>query len=285
MLSPESCFDIVAREPVERGQAAAPKEKLRVIVHDAGVDSEQTILLKRTVRAEVMALRAANRVPAAEAIPRLIQSGRDSPGDWIAIPYYTGTPAPTEIEIPDNVIDSLAAVHAHYLGCDQLDGIPVRDADWWRSRCAQPRLRQLDRPGLRPIFETLDAWASHPLILEQLSELPQTLLHGDFHRNNVIVDGTTGHLVDWGGAAYGIPMLDLVTPGPPGSRAYERYTAKWRELTGESTTSSGWQRGYLAATVCTKVDYLSFAARNFGDTAALRMFDIAADALRRLEGS
>jgi aminoglycoside phosphotransferase (APT) family kinase protein len=120
-------------------------------------------------------------------------------------------------------------------------------------------------------------------LLTALADLPRTLLHGDVHRNNVIVDEHIGRLIDWGGAAYGMPLLDLVTPGPPGSRGYERYAARWRALTGESTTSAAWRRGYLTATVCTKVMYLAFAARHFGDSAAIKMFDTAARALAELE--
>lgn len=279
MLSPESCFDIVAREPVLRGQRSAAKEKLRVVISGR----ELTVLLKWTSAAEVMALRAASRVPGTTAIPQLIRAGRDSRGDWIAIPFYTGQPAATETTIPDNVLESLAAVHAHYLNSGPLTAIPVRDAAWWKGRCTQPRLRQLDRPALWPIIETVQSWSSHRLIVEALTELPRTLVHGDVHRNNVVVDNNIGRLIDWGGAAYGIPQLDLITPGPPGSRAFERYAVAWPALTGESTESQAWRRGYLAATVCTKVDYLGFAARNFGDDAALTMFETAARALSELE--
>jgi aminoglycoside phosphotransferase (APT) family kinase protein len=281
--SPESCFTILAREPVVGGQSSLVKEKLRIIATEDGIDREQTVLLKRTVPAEVVALRAANLVPGASAIPRLIQSGRDSHGDWIVIPFYTGNPAPTETSIPDNVMDSLAALHAHYLNSAPPGPLPIRDGAWWEARCVQPRLRQLARPSLQPIIEAIANWSGHRLIVEALTDLPRTVLHGDVHRNNVVVDGRIGRLIDWGGASYGIPAIDVVTPGPPGSPAYERYAAAWRELTGESTTSLAWRRGYLAATVCSKVDYLAFAARNFGDAAAIRMFDAAARALSELE--
>lgn len=281
MLSPESCFDIVAREPVERGQRTAAKEKLRVVLDGR----ELTLLLKWTAPAEVAALRAANRVPGTTAIPQLVRSGRDSRGDWIAIPFYTGDPAPTETDIPDNVMDSLAAVHAHYLKSGPFEEIPVCDGNWWKGCCTQWGLRKLDRPSLRPIIEAIDGWSSHPLMIAALTEMPRTLLHGDMHRNNVVVNGHTGRLIDWGGAKYGIPLLDLITPGPPGSRGYERYAAAWPELTGESTTAPAWRRGYLVATVCVKITYLGFVARNFGDAAAIERFNMAAAALNELERS
>lgn len=285
MLSPESCFDILAREPVHGGQSSSIKERLRVVATDTGVDRELTVLLKWTSRTEVVALRAANRVPRATAIPRLIRSGRDSRGDWIAIPFYPGQPAPAETDIPDNVVESLAAVHAHYLNSGAPETIPVCDANWWQASCAQHRLRQLARPSLQPIIDAVQSWSAHRLIIDALTEIPRTLLHGDVHRNNVIVNEHTGRLIDWGGAAYGMPLLDLITPGPPGSRGYERYAATWRALTGESATSAAWRRSYLTATVCTKVMYLGFAARHFGDSAAMKMFDTAARALAELEGA
>lgn len=277
--SPESCFDVVAREPVLRGQLTAAKEKLRVVMNGR----EATVLLKWTSRAEVVALRAAGRVRGATAIPQLLGSGRDSRGDWIAIPFYIGEPAPEETALPDNVVESLAAIHAHYLNSEPLDAIPVRDAAWWKARCAVPRLRQLARPSLQPIIEAVQSWASHRMIVEVLTEHPRTLLHGDVHRNNVVVNEGGSRLIDWGGAAYGIPQLDLITPGPPGSRGYERYAATWQALTGESTAALAWWRGYLAATVCSKVDYLTFVARNYGDEAAITRFESAAGALSELE--
>lgn len=280
MASPESCFDILAREPVTGGQVASRKEKLRVRIDG----TERDVLLKRTGEAEVLALRAAQQVPAASAIPPLIGSGRDADGDWIAIPFYAGGPAAAETDLPDNVVESLAAAHAFFLDSPAPPGIPVRDAQWWVAACAQHRLRELDRASLRPVIEAVRSWSAHRCILDALGELPRTLLHGDVHRNNVVVERATGRLVDWGGAAFGIAACDLITPGPPGSGGYERYTSRWEELTGERATSPAWRRGYLVATVCTKVSYLSFAARNFGDAAALRMFAVAAEALVELEG-
>ncbi|HVX45935.1 MAG TPA: aminoglycoside phosphotransferase family protein [Mycobacteriales bacterium] len=275
MVSPEAYFDILAREPVTGGQASLRKERLRV----PGAE----LLLKRTGPAEVVALRAAQRVPEASAVPRLVGSGRDGDGDWIALPFYGNGPAADETDLPDNVVDSLAAVHAFFLDSGAPAEIPVRDADWWVAACAQHRLGELDRAVLRPVVDTVRSWSTRRSIRTALDELPRTLLHGDVHRNNVVFDGPIGRLVDWGGAAYGIPAFDLVTPGPPGSPAYERYAARWEALTGQSAAEPAWRRGYLAATAGTKISYLSFAARNFGDAAALRMFETAADALRELE--
>jgi hypothetical protein len=96
MLSPESCFDIVAREAVLGGQRSAAKEKLRIVVNDDGVEREQTVLLKWTSPAEAVALRAASGVTGTTAIPRLIRSGRDSRGSWIAIPFYSGRSRATQ---------------------------------------------------------------------------------------------------------------------------------------------------------------------------------------------
>lgn len=265
--------------------------KLRVAVNEAGVDGELTVFLKRTSPTEIVTLRAANRVPGATAIPRLIRSGRDALGHWIAMPFYQGQPASTETAIPDNVAESLAAMHAHYLDSGYLDSgtpetIPVIDTDWWRGVCELRRLQQLaraGRPALHPIIDRVRSWSDRPAILDMLASLPRTLLHGDVHRNNVLVNDHTGQLVDWGGAHYGMPLLDLVTLGGPGSRGYERYAATWHALTGEDTASPAWRRGYLAATVCSKVSYLTFGARHFGDHRAARMLDEAARALTDLE--
>jgi hypothetical protein len=121
-----------------------------------------------------------------------------------------------------------------------------------------------------------------PVLLDTLASQPRTLLHGDVHRNNVIVTEGTGRLVDWEGARYGMPMLDLITSEglvAPGTSGTRRLGAHWPVRTLPHLR----RRGYLAATVCHNVGYLTFAARHFGDDHATRMLDDATCALTELE--
>lgn len=281
-MEPESYFDIVDRESVPGGHSWVIKEKLTI----ADGNGEGSVFLKRTSATESAALEAANQVQDGTAIPTLIQSGTDSRGHWIAIPFYPGRPPETEAAIPQNVAATLATMHAQYLDSEPLGALPLVGPEWVPALCAVPRLEQLVRDGrsaLAPILEHIRSWSDHPVLSETLSSQPRTLLHGDVHRNNVIAADQAGHLVDWEGARFGMAMLDLPTLGGPGSPGHEQYGRTWRALTGEDTASLAWQRGYLAAIVCINVKYITFAARNFGDHRAAQMLDEAANALTRLE--
>lgn len=286
MVEPEDCFDIIDGEPVEGGHSTTSKERLRIAVVEDGRRRERSVLLKRTSAAEVEVLQAVNGVPGATAVPPLLRSGCDSRGHWIAIPYYSGQPASTEAAIPANVAESLAALHAHFLDSGPLETATPIDERWWRAACEQPRLQQFaddGRPALRQLVERVHGWSDHPAILDALAGLPRTLLHGDVHRNNVIVDDDTGRLVDWESGLYGIPQLDLVTLGGPASPGHERYATTWRALTGQDTAAPEWRRGWLVATACFELKYLPRGARVSGDAQAQRMVDEAGEALGELE--
>jgi aminoglycoside phosphotransferase (APT) family kinase protein len=41
--------------------------------------------------------------------------------------------------------------------------------------------------------------------------LPETLVHGDFHTDNVALAGDRAVIIDWSDAAIGSPAVDLVT--------------------------------------------------------------------------
>ncbi|GAB3402526.1 phosphotransferase [Flindersiella endophytica] len=287
-MEPEDCFDIIDREPVEGGHSTTGKEKLRIAVIEDGRRRERVVLLKRTSPAEVEVLQAVNRVPGATALPPLLRSGCDAGGHWIAIPYYAGQPASSEATIPANVAESLAALHAHFLDSGPLETATVIDADWWRAACEQQKLQQFadaGRPALQPLVDRARSWSTDPAALDALAGLPRTLLHGDVHRNNVVVNDGTGRLVDWESGLYGVPQLDLITFGGPGSPGHESYAATWRALTGQDTAAPEWRRGWLVATAGVKLKYLPRGARVSGDDHARRMVDEAAAALTELRSS
>ncbi len=134
------------------------KEKLRVAVTEAGVDGELTVFLKRTSLTEVVALRAANRLSDATAIPQLLRSGQDSRGHWIAIPFYPGQPASTETAIPENVAETLAAMHAYYLNSEA----PERKTS---AHGSKPGTKTPD-PTYGPKPQTRSSTASQPFVNE-----------------------------------------------------------------------------------------------------------------------
>ena len=284
----------MSRDLISGGASVATKERLVVVRTEDGQRVEQTALLKRTSAAEVSALRAATQVPGASAIPEIVDAGVDVDGCWLLIPFYDGGPAEAEIRIPGNVVESLARMHAYYLDSPVPEHIPVVDQSWWQARCAQSveRLTALGRPATRAIAARVETWAHEISILAELEQLPRTLLHGDMHRHNVLVDQAgAGHLIDWGAAAFGLPAFDLVRGllatgepalGSPGSQTYQVYADTWTALTGQSLTSPGWRRGYLVATVCNSARFIGLAAKLYSEHRAQAMLREGADALLQL---
>jgi thiamine kinase-like enzyme len=53
-------------------------------------------------------------------------------------------------------------------------------------------------PKIKPALEIFGA-----------AGLPLTLIHGDFHANNVLVEGGNSKIIDWSETAIGSPLLDL----------------------------------------------------------------------------
>src|SRR5438477_2563449 len=65
--------------------------------------------------------------------------------------------------------------------------------------------------------------------------VPETLLHGDFHRGNVATSGGRTMLVDWTDGCVGHPFFDLATALPDDGKHRETllsaYLEGWAELT------------------------------------------------------
>ena len=61
-----------------------------------------------------------------------------------------------------------------------------------------------------PHFRAAMDWADQHLesIMSQLERLPNTLLHGDYHLNNLFFDGTRVVTIDWGSVSRGPGVLD-----------------------------------------------------------------------------
>ena len=74
-------------------------------------------------------------------------------------------------------------------------------------------VQELEFLGLMPEqitkIQTLPAKIAVALEIFQASGLPNTLIHGDFHANNVLVERGIPILIDWSEVALGSPLLDL----------------------------------------------------------------------------
>jgi thiamine kinase-like enzyme len=114
---------------------------------------------------------------------------------------------------------SLARFHVRWWDHDRLrqtTWIPSasqvwRGADWFNSRREMFLSRFHDRllPACRPLFECTEAIERRSN--KMLADLPETLLHGDLHLDNVMFEdrGTLPVILDWARVCRGPAALDL----------------------------------------------------------------------------
>jgi aminoglycoside phosphotransferase (APT) family kinase protein len=73
--------------------------------------------------------------------------------------------------------------------------------------------KELERLGLTPeqiqSVQTLLPRIKPALEIFGAAGLPQTLVHGDFHANNVLIERCVPKIIDWSETAIGSPLLDL----------------------------------------------------------------------------
>jgi hypothetical protein len=110
------------------------------------------------------------------------------------------------------VLAALQPVQEHFAGRVDLlraAGVPELSLDGL-PRIAAPYVSGI--PGLRELLDDLP----RRLSAVEKCGLPDTLVHGDLHMGNVIHDGASFTIVDWGDAAIGNPAYDAVRmPGEP----------------------------------------------------------------------
>lgn len=278
--------EVLSSEPVPGGFSGASKFRLRALLTEHDVRVERTLLLKQTSQVEVNALTAAARVPGTDAVPEVIATGANRDGPYVLTAFYPGEPAADETSLPTDVIRTLARLHAYYQNAPVPEGVPVIDSDWWRAKCdlSAQRLRSLPGSVAQDLGTQVQGLKEEQAMLAALDELPRTLIHGDLHHNNVLVDADGhGHIIDWGGSFIGAAALDLSHLGEPDSAGHRTYLATWQELTGERLAESAdWARSCVTATVWANIKYLAFATKIFGDERGLQMMASARSALAQL---
>jgi hypothetical protein len=193
--------------PLTGGSVARSVEQLTLDLADGRGRLE--LVRKDAPAFEIAGLRAAQRArgPNASALPELVACGPD----WLITPLAPGSPLDWGEPVPENLFDSLAALHARYQGGSGLPAvIPRIDVAWWASLCqgwVSPRLTEY---AVRHPADTtararalIRRAATLPAVSALLARLPATLLHGDVHPGNVLVDGDRATLIDWGSCRVG----------------------------------------------------------------------------------
>jgi hypothetical protein len=249
--------------PLAAGSVARWVERLTL--HLSGGHAPLELVRKEAAALEVAGLGAAQAARADDtAIPELVAYG----SDWLILPFAPGPPLDWGDPVPANLFDSLAALHARYHGGAGLPAaIPRVTPAWWRALC----LNWVDQ-GLRahaarhPAATTARARAlisraaSLPATATVLASLPATLLHGDVHPGNVLVDAGLATLIDWGGSRVGPAALDLANLVTADSADVTRYAATWLERTGQPLPAGTVELGYRWAALQIPVQYLPWGA-------------------------
>lgn len=249
---------VVGRAEAAGGYATGGVQRVDLDV--GGV--ERAVVVKPAGAAEVSALRAVAVVPGVDA-PTLLAAG---PG-WVVLPWYPGRVATGPV--PERVLATLARVHAHWLA-NRPRAIPVADGAWWRALCARVRPALLaagTRTGEGVFGEVADAvaaWADDPRALAAAAGTRRTLVHGDPHRGNVLVEGDDAVLIDWGNALVAPAAFDLTVLRAEGTLDLTAYTDLFAQLTGTTPSPAQVTAERCWAELAVPVRYLGFAADHLG---------------------
>jgi thiamine kinase-like enzyme len=123
-----------------------------------------------------------------------------------------------DIESAGTVADQMARLHARWWNSSRLSHagwMPSvrtysREPDWFEERRTKFSERFPERlhPACRSLFETAQAVVQESN--ELLSALPETLLHGDLHLDNIVFEpDVRAVILDWARVARGPAALDL----------------------------------------------------------------------------
>lgn len=145
------------------------------------------------------------------AVARVVAS--DTVRGWLLLEHVTGVPVALRDECTADAIRALvrlqraAAMHA-----DELLAAGVLDRTF--ERLADDLAAALTSAARLDIRRTVDDDVVRSAVraaVDRVSTLavPNTLVHGDFHPSNVMVDGDAVVVFDWSDAAWGNPLADV----------------------------------------------------------------------------
>lgn len=237
-------------QPITSGSQAAAISRYRLQAKHDDRRWDAEVVLKDTWLAELVCLREiAGRQHRPDPLPALLDGDLLPAGDleadhplrssWVAVPSYDGVPLALGQPLPLDLAEALAWLHAEFLGSTSgIRSVIGIDFDWFR--------RSLIREFLLPqwafyshadtateVRDWLTELAAEPLVEAALEGLPRTLLHGDVHNGNIVVDkaGRSG-LIDWANARLGPPMLDLANVTDWDSPALKVYGRAFERASG-----------------------------------------------------
>jgi Phosphotransferase enzyme family len=271
----------------------------RLTLHLSGGHGPVELVRKQAAALEIAGLRAAQAVRGqamrtpATAIPELVACG----DDWLVMPFAVGVPLDWGDPVPANLFGTLAMLHARYQGGAGLPAaIPRVTPAWWQELCrdwVDPRLPE--HSGRHPAAVIARARAligraaGLPAASGVLAALPPTLLHGDVHPGNVLVDPVPAGpgaglatLIDWGSSRVGPAALDLANLVAADSAEVARYAGAWQQVTGQPLPGDAIELGYRWAALQIPVQYLPWMAGHRSTSDVEAALDRIEQALGRL---
>jgi fructosamine-3-kinase len=259
--------------PLDGGAVARRVDQ--VTLHLAGRRDPVELVRKQAPAHEIAGLRAAQAVRAdAAAIPEMVAWG----SDWLITPLAPGAPLGWGETAPAALFDALAALHARYHGARDHGArdhgapglsaaIPRVTPAWWQALCQEwvdPQLREYAArhppETTARARELVSRAAVLPAASALLTALPPTLLHGDVHPGNVLVQAGRATLIDWGSSRIGPAALDLANLVTVGSPDVAGYARTWQRLTGQPLAAAVIEQGYRWAALQIPVQYLPWTA-------------------------
>jgi hypothetical protein len=158
--------------------------------------------------------------------------------------------------------------HARDYGAPGLSAaIPRVTPTWWQALCQEwvdPQLREYAArhppETTARARELVSRVAVLPAASALLASLPPTLLHGDVHPGNVLVQAGRATLIDWGSSRIGPAALDLANLVTAGSPDVAGYARTWQRLTGQPLAAAVIEQGYRWAALQIPVQYLPWTA-------------------------
>jgi aminoglycoside phosphotransferase (APT) family kinase protein len=252
--------------PVGLGGFSGDAQRVDAVVEESGIRQLCSFVVKRppTWSAEATVLRLLRDVPLPPGrVPELILEGHDDDGPWIAARFVPGEPIASEGILPDRVFDTLARIHAEFLGSPRLSDLPPLDFAWWTQLCEwlaqslEAAIERTKNPGLIELRPVVRGWRHDSRIERALRVLPRTLVHRDMHHGNVVV-GESAAIIDWGEAKQGPPYVDLPNVTTRESSGMAAYEAAWRDATGADRDRSLDDIGWAWGRAQVMVQYLPF---------------------------
>jgi len=259
---------------------AVYRHRLKVRALD-GTPGEISVVAKPCAAAEVHIMRHLLAVQHASALPALIIAtvSDDAPGQgtsWFVSPFYEGQVLTFADPLPDEVIRSLAQVHAALA--------EVRDVAWTWTFNAEHMRRTLEHaieavseaalfrhttPDHAEWHARLQHLRRSRLLFEVSDALEKTLTHGDMHPGNIMLQaGGYPVILDWGNVCLAPPPLDLANIIRMDSPLWAVYLDAYRRAGGK-IDEAALRTGYYWARAATGLQYLPWIATHLPTAPAM----------------